>query len=259
MGNAVPEWRSALGLDELREAHPGLVVRPGFAGLRLVGDFSFSAHAAGTTIRDCYDLEILVPRDFPRELPSVFERGGRIPASFHTNPDGTLCLGSKLRLLSDLAEQPTLMGYADRCLVPYLFAHAYWERTGALPWADLVHGPAGLIQDYREMFRAKDANEVVAILTALATRRRVANKLPCSCGAGRRLGVCHGRDLTFLRRRCSRKQFREERDEICKHLAEVRQMLGRIAWKIAAAALPEAAANRLATLLANRPWFCKLG
>lgn len=168
----------------------------------------------------------------------MFERGGRIPPSFHTNPDGTLCLGSKLRLLRDLAEQPTLLGYADKCLIPFLFAHAHWDRTGALPWADLAHGPGGLIQDYREMFKAKDADAVVAILNTLATRHRVANKLPCPCGAGRRLRVCHGRELHPFRLRCSRKQFRLERDKIQKHLTEVRKMLAEVAKKVAAASLP---------------------
>jgi hypothetical protein len=237
MGNAAPEWRRAVGLDELRESHPGLVVRPGSAALRLVGEVSFSAQAAGTAIQGCYDVEILVPRAFPRELPRVFERGGRIPPVFHTNLDGTLCLGSKLRLLCDLAETPTLTGYADRCLIPYLFSHAYWERTGVLPWSDLAHGPGGLIQDYREMFKARDADAVVAILTTLAVRRRVANRLPCQCGAGRPLSACHGRELHPFRQRCSRKQFRLERDKIKKHLIDVRKMLGEVARKVAAASL----------------------
>lgn len=238
MGSTAPEWRRALGLDQLRDSHPGMVVRPGAAALRLVGDFAFRADAGGTTIQDCYELEILVPQDFPRELPRVFERGGRIPATFHTNPDGTLCLGSKLRLLRDLAEQPTLVGYANRCLIPYLFGHACWQRTGTLPWADLVHGPGGLIQDYREMFEVKDADAVVAILTALATRTRVANRLPCHCESGRRLGACHGPALHPFRRQCSRKQFRLERDKIRKHLTEVRKMLAEVAKKVAAASLP---------------------
>jgi DNA replication protein DnaC len=51
------------------------------------------------------------------------------------------------------------------------------------------------------------------------------------------LSACHGRELHPFRQRCSRKQFRLERDKIKKHLIDVRKMLGEVARKVAAASL----------------------
>lgn len=219
-------WRREIDVDSFRAAFPGMVLRPGGdVRLRLVGDFAFRVPCGDSAIEDTYEVELLVPLDFPRELPKVFERGGRVPATFHTNPDGSLCLGSPLRLLLSLAEQPTLIGFADRCLVPYLYAHSYKERTGKLPWDDLAHGDVGLLQDYLKLFRAKYADEVVAFLHLLAMRRRVANKSLCPCRSGRRLGRCHARTLSGFRRVWSRRRFGIERDGMRKHIAEVRQAM----------------------------------
>jgi hypothetical protein len=41
-----------------------------------------------------------------------------------------------------------------------------------------------------------------------ALRRREANKHPCPCGSGRRLGRCHNRRVNHLRGRLGRSWFR---------------------------------------------------
>jgi hypothetical protein len=217
-------WRHAIDLDGFRDAFPNMVVRPGPPdGLLLVGEFSFRGSWDGTDIEDEYELEIVVPHSFPRDLPRTFERRGRIPASFHTNRDDcSLCLGSPLRLQRLLAAQPSLLRYADKCLVPYLYAHTVNEKTGKLPWADLQHGAAGLLQDYLQMFGAEWSAHVVAYLGLLATRRRVANKQPCPCRSGRRLGRCHARILNPFRPLWSRNRFRTEWAQIRKHVEQVR-------------------------------------
>lgn len=193
----------------------------------LVGQFDFMGTRDGVAITDHYDLEIQVPKTFPLDLPRAFERGGRIESTFHTNPDGSMCLGSPLRLTQRVAVDPTLTGYADACLVPYLYAHSYLKQHGALPWDDLPHGDLGILLDYLKLFRARYADEVIAFLALLSGRRRVANKLPCPCGSGRRLGKCHARILSPFRRLWSRGKFRSECQRMQKHVAEARAVLAR--------------------------------
>ncbi|MCB9887061.1 MAG: hypothetical protein H6838_16335 [Planctomycetes bacterium] len=177
----------------------------------LVGQFDFTGTRDSVAITDHYDVEIQVPATFPHDLPQAFERGGRIASTFHTNPDdGSMCLGSPLRLAQRVAETPTLTGYADNCLVPYLYAHSYLKLHGTLPWDDLPHGDAGILSDYGKMFRARNADEVIAFLALLSLRRRVANKRPCPCRSGRRLGACHARTISRYRRVWSRRKFRSE-------------------------------------------------
>ena len=90
----------------------GMAVRPtGDGMLNLSGNFRFSATSENyPTITDAFLLRIRVPHGFPRELPAVFETGSRIPigGEYHVNPDGSLCLGSRLRLLWKLGQEPTL-------------------------------------------------------------------------------------------------------------------------------------------------------
>jgi hypothetical protein len=138
-------------------------------------------------------LEIEVPPGFPKALPRVTETGGRIPrhGDYHVNSDGTLCLGSPLRLLLKLSNAPTLQGFASSCLVPYLFAMSHKLRNGGpLLFGELAHETPGLIADYLDLFQLRRPEQVTEVLRALGIKKRRANKLPCPCGCGVRLGRC---------------------------------------------------------------------
>lgn len=147
---------------------------------------------------------------FPRELPTAYEHGGRIPDDFHQFRDGNLCLGSRLRLLSLVHRDPTLLGYAHRCLIPYLYGYSHKERFGSLPFDELEHGAKGVLDDYCSMFRVDSQDIALALLELLGLRRRVANKRPCPCGSGNLLGRCHHRALNRLRPIQSRAAFKAE-------------------------------------------------
>ncbi len=224
----VSDWWQAIGLDGFRTAYPDMRLGPGRPDqLVLVGQFEFTGSKDGVAITDQYDVEVEIPKSFPLDLPRARERGGRIASTFHTNPDGSMCLGSPLRLAQRVDAEPTLTGYAESCLVPYLYAHSYLMRHGKLPWDDLPHGDVGILLDYLKMFRARYADEVVAFLALLSGRRRVANKRPCPCSSGRRLGACHARTISRYRRVWSRAKFRSECEKMMKHVKAARTELAR--------------------------------
>lgn len=185
-------------------------------GIRLVGTFRFAASLAGdtTAMEDQFQIAIEVPRPFPREIPTVFETGERIPrsAEFHVNSDASLCLGSPIRLLSIIATSPTILGFTDRILVPFLFAVSE-SVNGRLsfPFGELPHGAPGALTDYQAMFGLKTRREAKLALQALSTRKRIANKRPCPCGCGLRLGKCPLRlKLNPFREAASRAWFAKE-------------------------------------------------
>lgn len=185
------------------------------ASIRVKGTFAFSAvHESRGVITDCFELEIVVPRRFPFEIPKVVETAGRIPriGEFHVNPDGSLCLGSQLRLLIKISRNPTISGFAERCLIPYLYAISdKLKGGGALPFGELAHAGAGLIQDYADLFGLTTHDQVKRALVLLTHRRRIANKRSCPCGCKRRLGKCKfRRRLNRFRRFASRSWFRQE-------------------------------------------------
>lgn len=183
------------GIREFLKDYPGMSRGPSRGSETVLkGVFSFSAKPReGKEITDSYELEIVIPSLFPRAIPKVTEKRRKIPrdGKHHVNPDGTLCLGSPLRLLRKIAEKPTLVGFSEKCLVPYLYAISNkLQNGGEFAFSELAHGNQGIIDDYLDMFKLKTRAQVIQTLKLLGMKRRIANKAPCPCGCGLRLGKC---------------------------------------------------------------------
>lgn len=202
-----------LRLEQFLIDYPAMSLRP-VAGddLRLAGTFRFSAnHPNHGHVTDAFDLRIVVPHAFPRDLPKVWEIGDRIPRDkeHHVNRGGSLCLGSPLSLLDIVNRNPTLPHFAEKCLIPWLYAMSKKLAGGDLVFGELAHYGEGLLDDYVQLFRLHTSAQARAALKLLTIKRRVANKRKCPCGCSRRLGRCpfHLRLLHF-RRLADRSWFR---------------------------------------------------
>ncbi len=203
-----------LGLREFLRAYPKMALRPtGGDMLNIEGRFDFRAKAEGyNEIGEEYSLRIKVPLIFPRDVPHVFELEKRIPRNgqYHVNPDGSLCLGSRLRLLQKLSQNATLTGFSSSCLVPYLYNVAHKLIYGGdFPFGELAHGIPGELADYVELFSLKTVEQAKLAVLYLGMKERKANKLPCPCGCGLRLGKCgFHRKLKKFRHLAERSWFR---------------------------------------------------
>ncbi|MBE2204839.1 MAG: hypothetical protein IAE94_10925 [Chthoniobacterales bacterium] len=183
------------GLDEFLNDQPFISIQPSNGNpLLLEGDFQFCAeHEGHPRINDTYNLQISIPRDFPRRTPTVTEIGGRIPRvdDFHVNGNGTLCLGSRIRLMARLQAEPTIQGFSKNCIVPYLYAMSLKLTHGQdFIFGELRHGVHGELDDYKELLGLKRNDRVVPALLCLLKKKRLANKMPCPCGCKKRLGKC---------------------------------------------------------------------
>lgn len=179
--------------------------------LLLSGKIAFRAEKPGWNSRSGeFDLNIEVPIDYPRSLPLVSSRDGRIPKSFHTNPDGTLCLGSATRQKLEIGDSTSLIVFIERCIIPFLYSYMCWEQSGELPFGELPHGNVGLEDDYAELFGVESAVCGVEMVRLASLQRRIANRFPCPCGSGNRLGKCHNRQVNELRSKLGRKWFEQE-------------------------------------------------
>lgn len=194
-------------IDELLAAFSRLRRRPTpQRGLGVVaGLIPFEASSFGKpTIIDEYRIRLEFSLVKSSALPKAFEEGQRIPAvdDNHVNPGGDLCLGSPLMILQTLGPNPTLVTFVEKCVVPFLYA-ASWREKGlpGFPFDELEHGAPGLVADYGRLFSVFGTHQVVMALLLLGKRKRVANKMPCPCGCGRRLAKCaiHPRLTPFRR------------------------------------------------------------
>lgn len=203
-----PSWQLAEALSR----HPGLRVAPSSSSDLLI-EGELHCHRVGpdgVEIDDRYSVAIELPRQFPRTLPRVFETQGRVPPTFHRNPDRSLCLGSPIAIRFAIEEEPSVSGFIDRVLVPYLYGHAYFVRFGRMPFDELAHGAVGLADDVRRIFRLPSDTNAEEFLRLASLKRRHANKHPCPCRSGIRVGRCHGVAVHQARRRLGRFVCRAE-------------------------------------------------
>ena len=187
------------------------VTRDGFVSI--VGTLSFSMAPAGLPlIEDSYSIRLEVPTMSSASAPQVFETGGRITRHIdnHVYTNGALCLGSPWMLHRITGTPPDLVTFVNQCVVPFLYSTSCRERNGGnLPFSELAHGKAGLLDDYEQILGLRGASSVSLTLRAVSQRHRVANKNACPCGCGKRLGTCDFRwKLAQLRSDASRAFFR---------------------------------------------------
>jgi len=186
-------------------------------GIILNGEYDFHAKMEGfEALEETYSLSIYIPKSYPKTAPIVKEVGGIIPRNqdHHVNGDGTLCLGARIILLQTLSNNPSLLDFAQNILTPFLYSISYKMKFGALPYGDLSHEEAGLVEAYEELFNVRGKQAVIRVLKALGSNKRIANKLLCPCGCNKRLGLCNFRfSLKKWRAIASRRWYREHLQE----------------------------------------------
>ena len=182
-------------IAELTAAYPGLAVtcrRRTESVLAGVLAFEADPHEM-EPIAASFSVEVVVPHTFPRQLPSAKETGGRIRADYeHVFSDGTLCLGVPIELRRVVSEQPTLLGFVDRLLVPYLYGYCFWHKHGRHPFDEAPHGPEGIVDHYLDALGLVDPLAVLAAIRLLYEHGYRADH-KCPCGSGRRIRACRHR------------------------------------------------------------------
>ena len=179
--------------------------------LILKGEFQFIATSKNKPeIRDSFNLKVEIPLGFPKKIPKVWEIGKKIPKTkdgeYHINPDGSLCLGSPLRLLDKINRSGTLAGFVESCLVPFLYAVSLkLQNGGNFYMGELAHGFSGVLDDYRDLFGIENNENIIRVLELIGMKKRIANKALSPCLCEQRLGRCR---LRFVINRLRKTAFR---------------------------------------------------
>lgn len=182
------------------QAYPSMSLKPSSSSNYIIeGDFAVFAQYGDnreTLVDRVFALRIEVPTDYPNAIPIVYEVGDKpqIPelADFHKNDDDSLCLGAPFTLLSLLQQDSSLVGFAENCIIPHLTS-AILKKEKGIPFSqgELKHYDEGLEQEFSEFFGLNLSRKVIALtFQRLGEKKGKANKLPCPCGKGLRLGSC---------------------------------------------------------------------
>lgn len=216
MPESIVERHRRWGVAELLKRHPELRILPtSDETLNVGGELRFYVQGPSEEpIEDAYEVLIRFPMSFPNGIPTAFEKGGRIPRSHHTHPDGSLCLGAKTEIRLKLGPDSTLDCFVNGILIPYLFQFSFLKKHGRMPFGELKHGVHGLLDYFAFLYKVADRRSAKALVLLTSLKKRRANKKRCPCGSGRRLGRCHNRTVNDLRKRLGRKWFSEEYKEL---------------------------------------------
>ena len=188
------------------------------------GILDFSGKGKDQIINDSFEIEILVPESFPCSAPSTKEVGGRIPDTFHHFDDGSLCLAAPLHIRLTFLENPTLLGFVQNLVIPYLFSFCYWKKCGKLPFGELSHGQKGIMEYYRELFTSGSDMVVISLLKILAEDNYRGHHY-CPCGSGKIIRQCHGEILKRINKHQSREDFI---DDYCRCLLYFKKSIKKI-------------------------------
>ncbi len=148
-------------------------------------------------IKDRYEVEIQINRDYPKKVPIVKETGSKIAKTFHHNPDGSLCLEAPLAVYEVFRTNETLINFVDNLLVPYLYVRSHYLKYGTLPFGEHAHGAEGILEDYKKRFEIAEDSSVLLLLQILAEDTYRGHHL-CPCGSEKKLRDCHGEYLLRL-------------------------------------------------------------
>ncbi|MFJ5621244.1 hypothetical protein ACIQD3_00670 [Peribacillus loiseleuriae] len=169
-------------------------------------------------IKDDFLIRIVIPETFPEDIPTVYELGDRFPKTmdYHTYPDASLCLGSKLSLKKRIKKTPTLEGFIHSCVVPYFYAIAlYLQGKERFVFGELSHGLVGIIQDYMGVFGLSTIEQAIKLLEIFSLKSNQGNKKECPCGCNRIVTKCSfHKKIVEYRDVMTRKEYEEERELI---------------------------------------------
>ena len=206
-------------MRRLLEDQMGVVNRK-FTGLPLdegqgelysvIGILEFKSEYEGKEIEDAYNIEILIPDDYPNTTPRTRGVDGKVPKEFHTYPENlTFCTGAPLCEKLVFFEHPVLISYIEKLLVPYLFSYSCLQKYGELPYGELGHGAPGILSYYKELFKAEDDFIALRIMTFLADGKYKGHYM-CPCGSSRKLRECHGPLILKIMKYHSKREFEAE-------------------------------------------------
>lgn len=193
----MPEEQNLLRtqFEDVSRKHRGLRLQEREDGSGLVtGELHFIASYKGESLEDMLSIELKIPTDYPKELPMVKEIGGRIPQNFHHHDQGTLCLGVLLEMKMKFQKNPTLLGFIDEQIIPFLYSFSYCEKNGKMPFGEFSHDGEGIIQYYQQLLKLESQITVLGFLRILADDDYRGHH-PCLCCSGKTMRNCHGQRL----------------------------------------------------------------
>ena len=161
-----------------------------------------------------YGIVLLMPPHYPNSPPEMFCNDSKLPIGEidrHIMSDGRACLGVQGDIITRWSLAPTIVGFLNNFVAPFLAWQAYYEVYHmAPPWGERSHFSQGILEFYAELFGVPNDSCIVRFMQLLARKNRPKGHEPCPCNSGTRLRNCHSH----------RQALYEIRERLPHHIAE---------------------------------------
>lgn len=182
-------------IEIIKRKYPGLEARKCENSYILSGEIILNHVFDDVRMTGEFDLEIMVPKDFPRTFPIVKELSNCIDEKYpHRYIDGQLCLASDLELKMFFSEDTQIDSFVDKYVIPYLYTYRFYEEYGVYPFGERSHGTMGNMEYLKELFQVDEWRQVIDIMLFIV-QSHYRGHLLCPCGSGKRIRKCHGQIL----------------------------------------------------------------
>lgn len=179
--------------------YPGLSVdRHLVSEITLTGILDIEA--SGVFIKS-YPVRIVVHKDYPSSVPTVYETGFCVPRDRdrHINDDGSACLFVPDARWKHWPAGATLLDFIRGPVHCFFLSQAYFDLTGNWIFGERPHGDKGIIDFYLEEVGVLNPGSLYKCLALIPLDQYSANKR-CPCGSGSTLLECHGIAINHIQK-----------------------------------------------------------
>lgn len=163
--------------------------------------FNFDANVTinGSNFFLDYNIHIEIPKNYPIELPIIYEAGEKRVTNFpHINPDkrGSFCLGTELDIRRHIKPDYSLKNYIT-LIAEFLETYEYYNKYKNFPYGDRSHGNPGILETYKDIFNVATYQQVTNLMQIDKLKNRFRNQ-KCPCNSELKFKNCHWRTLSSI-------------------------------------------------------------
>ncbi len=153
---------------------------------------------------------IVIPDFFPREIPALYEVGGRFPktAKRHFFLSTKACLFVEEERFK-YWQSNSIKDFINGPVRNFFVSQVHYEKTGEWPFGDRSHDEEGLMEFYREYFDIHNYRVLLRFLEYFAAGK-IKGSHKCPCESGRSIKGCkHGQGILDLNDNVERQVFKK--------------------------------------------------
>ncbi len=150
---------------------------------------------------DSYEIEIIIPDNYPASLPIVKEVGGDIPREVdrHMYDNGVCCLAINNEIIEKYKNQYFLKNFIDDFVKPFFANQLYFEQTGEWLNGEYSHGAEGKLEYISDKTGIGD-KELLLKFIKLALQKIPNLNKKCPCQKNKPLKRCHLNTVLQIKR-----------------------------------------------------------